>query len=469
MGQNYGVPPPSQNYGQTASNPPLGQNYGVPPTSQIHGQTSSNPPLGQTYGSPPNTAAGQPGHQTLGQNSSFPQPNQTTTQFSNTLAPQNAGHASGYPSQLATNSGVAVVMNMNSPEIPYFDGTTEKYVDFKTIFGILTEPYPENIKAPLLRTHLDSNSQRRVMHVSLDEPNALQKMWNILDQKHDQQYQGPTFHVTSLLGLLGRSPCTNLTELQELHDILIYHYSRACKAGPEYVGQAEAVKTGISSILFGSSRKRVNQLRSPTSKAPFNMSTIFRYISEHIQELEGDEMSKKAAGVIRYGDKYKPDYHASRESRSRERFSHSPNRSPKQNFSRSHNHSKSPMNFHVNQASTSFEKQNYANKQSGKHRSPTPFSRNKSPSARNASPRGRRKESYRCILCQADDHEGFKCKRLNPDEQVKICRESGICFKCLMPGHISTYCPFPNYCIDPTCNTKIQHNTMFCSHFKNQK
>ena len=423
------------------------------------------------------------------------------------------------PTNFPPLSNSNMLMNMNMPDIKldHFSGLTEDYPDFKALFQTITALYPENVKAHVLKSHLDEDSKRRVAHVFLSDPNALTSMWAVLDRKHQQEYQSPHFHTSKLMSILASKPCTNLKDLQALYDKVLFHYSRVCSAGPEYVGQAEAVKNGIASLLFGSSRKRVNQLLLPKSKHKFNMKRVLDIIEEHIQELEIDNLSESTRKTMHQDTRYfkdtrsPPDHppsssHSTRFP-SRERLgpyqTNSRNRSQSPSNRDSYSNSRSPYipnrnaytdgrpsrspgrtsNSQVNQVvgepSVNFNtsQPSAPPKISGakgeRHRSTSFNSRSNSQAqipvrgSRTASrsPRPRRRESYKCTLCAVDDHESLGCKRHEAEGAMKLARDLHLCYKCLVPDHLSSNCPYPNYCTSTDCKS-IPHNTIFCHSLK---
>ena len=446
------------------------------------------------------------------QNQNFPNQNQMPLQQPYAQFPQGP---------LAGNGNSNMLMNMNMPDIKldHFSGLTEDYPDFKALFQTITALYPENVKAHVLKSHLDEDSKRRVAHVFLSDPNALASMWSVLDRKHQQEYQSPHFHTSKLMGLLASKPCTNLKDLQTLYDKVLFHYSRVCSAGPEYVGQAEAVKNGIASLLFGTSRKKVNQLLLPKSKHKFNMKRVLDIIEEHIQELEIDNLSESTRKIMHQDTRYNkgtyssPDYPPnsyspkfSREnlgsyrtdSRNRSQSpaarNYYPNsRSPRSNRdyysssrpSRSPTKSSDPHAYHIESSEASINLNvgkpsvppstlpNSVSTKGERQRSTSPNSRSnvqdQTPvrGARTASrsPRPRRRESYKCTLCAVDDHQSLSCKRHQSADAMKLAREYHLCYKCLVPDHLSSNCPFPNHCTSSDCKS-IPHNTIFCNALK---
>ena len=463
----------------------------------------------QSYQPPYPNPAYRPPYQPVNNQHQFPQPQAIYNQNPN--IPLNENYV--YPQPQVAPPNANMLMNMNMPDIKldHFSGLTEEYPDFKALFQTITALYPENVKAHVLKSHLDEDSKRRVAHIFLSDPHALNTMWSVLDKKHQQEYQSPHFHTSKLMGLLASKPCTNLKELQTLHDKVLFHYSRACSAGAEYVGQAEAMKNGIASLLFGTSRKKVNQLLLPRSKHRFNMKRVLDIIEEHIQELEIDQLSESTRKIMHkdpgnYSTSYNPQnssYNSRFPSRDRQGSysSHVKTRSPSPAYrgpptgsnSRS---SQSPNRVHysdsrpsrspgrptsshayqieadssINLNISNTKPQNASmstNSRAGSGSRPPPRAPTPVRGARMASrsPKPRRRESFKCTLCAKDDHESLSCKRLPAEDAMKLANNQHLCYKCLVPDHLSSNCPYPNFCTSPNCKS-IPHNPMFCPCFK---
>ena len=179
-----------------------------------------------------------------------------------------------------------------------FSGQRERYSDFKDLFIASTEHLPEALRLLTLRQYLDDTSREYVAYINVDDPSAFETTWKDLDDLHGHDPNKPDFHLTKLLSALTRTPCEDLSDLIKFYSFLYGHYNKACRGGPAYAAQAEAVKHGISSRLYGWSRYKVNDLKTENDGRDFNMTNILDKIKKHIKKEQSDNFSKNVAPTI---------------------------------------------------------------------------------------------------------------------------------------------------------------------------
>ena len=97
-------------------------------------------------------------------------------------------------------------------------------------------------------------------------------------------------------------------------------------------------------------------------------------------------------------------------------------------------------------------------------RDPTPrpsgrLSTGRSPSRQR---RDRPINTFKCTLCQEDDHDVFDCRKYTSEQVYTICNEKRLCYTCYLTGHGSANCKSDRHCKDSRCKTDIKHHKMLC-------
>ena len=191
-----------------------------------------------------------------------------------------------------------VAMNMQDMGPNIFSGRKEHYPDFKRLFLTMTESYSPATRLLKLKNHLDSMSNMYIAYIDIDDPSAFEETWNVLDKLHMYDQRQPGYNLSQLLTVLSRPKCRNVNDLKELYSFIKLHYAKVSKAGPKYAQQAEAICHGLSSRLYGWSRRKVNELMQNKDENSPGIMRILEYIQKHIDNEVADELSEMCANAI---------------------------------------------------------------------------------------------------------------------------------------------------------------------------
>ena len=241
-------------------------------------------------------------------------------------------------------------MSMQDMGLYQFDGNDERYPDFKELFIASTEHLSDRMKLLKLRQYLHPKGRDFINYLSAEDPFALAQAWHDLDQLHGLDPDKPNFHLTKLLSALTWPVCKNLDDLLEFYSFLIDHYSKTCKGGPDYMAQAEAIKHGISSRLYGWSKWKVHDLQFKNDGEDFNLGNILEKIKLHIRRERQLQLANQVANNFthktRNGRDYNNYYSYSNRNRSssRNRYNTPPCNSYSSEYARPYNQSPSRDN-----------------------------------------------------------------------------------------------------------------------------
>ena len=381
--------------------------------------------------------------------------NYQTRQQQTVGLPRPLGQHTGPTQPMAQHTGTQqpVAQDMNQPlinchirgpepRIPTFSGQRHDYAEWKNSFCMIMDAYPDNIKVPTLKEHLDPGSVLLVAYISVTDMDAYNQIWEQLDRKYQQGLSESHYHVGQLLQMIRRKRCVNIADLETVHNTLKYHWSKLCKMGPQYAAYAESVLVGISDILYGQSQSDVERLAFENRN--FNVATVLNAIWNHIGQA--------SSRLSRFTDenrheKHKNAQYDSRTSTFATRFDQwKPFTAPTGNTNR-RERTPPPNNLLPNTPTGSPLRQS----QETRSRSSSPAFRGQS-SNTNSPNRGSNSRQYRCTFCSTNDHTSIQCSRHSSEHCLGIVKAQNLCFKCLIPGHTTFICPFPTYCQSSDCS-----------------
>ena len=328
----------------------------------------------------------------------------------------------GQQTQPLANTNINWHLKGPEPKIPTYTGLRKDYPEWKSSITMFMDSYPENIRVATLKEHLDPSSLSLVSYISVTDPNAYEQIWQQLDRKYQQGLSESHYHTGQLLQLIRRKRCVTLSDLEEVHNTLKYHWSKLCKMGPQYAAYAESVLVGISDILYGQSQTEVDRLAYENHN--FNVASVLNAIWNHIGQASSRLSNQRFTDNPVKHDRARtpPPY---------ERLS-----SFNTKFDELKVSNKSPLN--------------YLNKRRANSRSNSPSFRGETAPA---SPgRGRYSRSYKCAFCCVNDHTSLQCSKFTSEKCLLMSKQQGLCFKCLVPGHTAYICPYPTHCLSTDCS-----------------
>ena len=386
-------------------------------------------------------------------NQTFPIPS-SRQGSSNVMSGTNAGYSSrqadpyvnassfpGYGNMTCSNLGFPV--RGPEPKVPKFSGLRHEYSEWKLSFRMVMDSYPDNVRIPILKDHLDSGSLAMVSFISVADPDAYAQIWVELDKCHSSGGSEPHYHTGQLLKLIRRKRCANVEDLEHVHNELRFHWAKLCRLGPRYAGYAESVLVGISDILYGQSQSEVDRLAFENRN--FNVASVLNAIWSHIGQARARQ--HRLSSDANAGQGFNP--------------------MPKQSSSRA-----SPTVFRNNVVS--FAENPVSSKEIDFHKSrrdasPYPTGAHRttslSPSRRgelSRSPSPRPSKVYKCVFCSSDDHKSIACAKWTSAQFYEAACRKYLCFVCLTPNHQARICPYPTWCQTPECQLLPHHAPCLC-------
>ena len=330
------------------------------------------------------------------------------------------------------------------PKIPKFSGLRRDFSEWKSSFCMLMDSYPDNIRVPTLKEHLDPGSLSLVAYISVTEPNAYEQIWQQLDRKYQQGLGDSHYHNGQLLQLIRRKRCSSVADLESVYNTFKYHWSKLCKMGPQYAAYGDSILIGMSEILYGQSQAEVDRLafENRNFNVPSVLNAIWSHIGQASTRLSNHQLAEEMAPKPEPGNP---------------RRSHSPTGGG--HYSR---------NYKV-----SFTEHRDKRNDSPYPRSPTrstspTTSRDSSPahrgqSARSPSPRGSRSPRvFKCNFCKVNDHSYAQCAKFTAEQYLRMANEQQLCYVCMMPGHTAWVCPVTISCETSACKHLNRHAALIC-------
>ena len=440
-GQHPQDGPPGQpcQGGPPAGQVPQGPSSGQYRHDSAHGQIPQGPPSCQYYQGP--------SHGQFPQGSSYVQPPQGGQR-------DQTQPYSHYPMNSHSGSQPFFIPNYNShglePKIPTFSGIQHDFPEWRAIIRTIIDHYPDNIRVPILKEHLDKDSQALVAYISVIDPDAYRLIWVELDRKNLHGLSPSHYHTGQLLKLIRRKRCSSLTDLEDVHNQLKFHWSKLCRMGPQYAAYAESVLVGISDILYGQSQTEVDRLAYENRN--FNVSSVLNAIWNHIGQARARLSNHKIAEEMAP----KPDPNGSRRSYSPTGGGHY-SRGYKVSFSEQRD--KRNDSPYPSTSPTSSSPQRGASPITSRDGSPAyRGQRTRSPSPRyNRAPK-----AFKCNFCKVNDHKSIQCAKFTPEQYLHMANEQQLCYICMMPGHTGWVCPLPTSCQTSACQNLTKHSAMLC-------
>ena len=376
-----------------------------------------------------------------------------------------------------------------------FSGRAKDYSNFKDLFKIVTEGYPEKYKLLKLRQFLDYNSNAEIAYIHADDEGALEQAWKELDELHGQGLGNAEYHVSQVMSVMTWRPCRNENDLERLYTHLKTHLAMARRAGDQYTQQTEGLAHFMSNILYGWCQDKVIELKL-NKPAEFCMDKIMSYIKRAVQhDRQKSRETKYAVGHRQprpyfqkwhdqsysrdknYGDdrRSKNYYKKSDESQNHhfkydlsQRQSRSPHRSndsrPRRERSNSshrsgYSSSQEAATFNINGVETSSVLR--------KPRSNSPHPRGSRAKSPSRSPSIGR-QHFRCLFCKDNEHLSMHCTKISSENALNTARAEHLCFICLTGGHRPFYCPANTSCGNPLCKDsgEPKHGKLLCQAFQ---
>ena len=393
-----------------------------------------------------------------------------------------------------------------------FSGRTKDYVDFKDLFNIVTEGYPEKYKLLKLRQYLDRRSNAEIAFIHADDEGALEQAWTELDELYGQGRGNAEYHVSQVMAVMTWRPCENQADLERLYTHLKTHLAMAQRAGDKYRQQTEGLAHFMSNILYGWSQDKVIELKI-NRPSEFCMDKIMDYIKRAVQH---DRLkSRETKGSISKQRPQQPNFYKGRDmyqrsfSRERNDSGNFHNKTPYNNINNNNN------NNNNNNRDTRSYQQSPKSPQSSQrpsrspHRNPDRYPRDRSNSgfrsdysdtqqvstfnldtkekhnfqqhrrANSPHPRGARAKSparspngrlvFRCLFCKNNEHLSMNCTQTTSENALHTARNERLCFVCLTGGHQTFQCPASSICESSTCTDQPVHGKLLCKAFQEKQ
>ena len=156
--------------------------------------------------------------------------------------------------------GGSVVWQFRGPELkpPKFSGKFEDYQEWKLAFKAQVDSYPEELKVPTLREHLDQSSKDFIAYISATQADAYFHCFEALDLRCAGPVAPQHLYTGKILELLSGPQARNLQNLERIYNTLNYTWSKLSQFGYEHY--AEPMMLGLSNILFDQSQCAVDKL-----------------------------------------------------------------------------------------------------------------------------------------------------------------------------------------------------------------
>ena len=426
----------------------------------------------------------------------------------NSHVPYNRDQDTGphdHRSQMPNTFGNTYFQNVSRPQmvttfsdtgLEKFTGKTKDYVDFKDLFNIVTEGYPEKYKLLKLRQYLDYKSNAEIAYIHADDEGALQQAWSDLDELYGQGRGNAEYHVAQVMAVMTWRPCETEADLERLYTHLKTHLAMAQRAGDHYRYQTEGLAHFMSNILYGWCQDKVIDLKL-NNPSEFCMDNIMSYLKRAVQHdrqksretknpfsrrqssfYKRDNFERRDRSNSRdHSDKghhYEQSHHSNprnplsgQRSPRRDQVSSNRNRSPQRS---SHNSLRGRSNYSQSdnsdvQGAVCFNvNSNEDNPQIERRRSNSPHPRG----ARARSPaRSPNRQNFRCFFCKNNEHHSMNCTNITSENALTTARADRLCFVCLTPGHTPIQCPMGLTCGSSACKNRDQrHSKLLCKAFQ---
>ena len=325
------------------------------------------------------------------------------------------GNQSSMPQQNRPTDPQTPIWQFRGPELkpPTFTGRAEEYLEWKVAFRAQVDSYPAELRVTTLRDHIDPVTLSYLAYIQASELDAYEQCFRALDLKCCSGVPPEHLYSAKLIKLLNGTRASNLRELEHIFNTLNYTRTKLIAVGKE--AQLELPLLGISNVLFGKSQSQVEKL---IATGRLTTAGILTAIWEHMALLRVREQTSQLA----------PTPPARRSS------------SPQTTGS-------------VRYANTAV---------------PPPPATGRPPltsgSSRTRSPSPNRR-SFRCQLCELDDHSHLTCTRFSAPQQLEFCKERSLCFVCKSRGHRVQSCPTAHLLQCTRCVNRPPHSPIFCTLF----
>ena len=425
-------------------------------------------------------------------------------QFDPTTPYGNSGHPSQNPPDPNSfrtfhNGDVTrpqMITTFSDTGLEKFSGRTKDYQNFKDLFKIVTEGYPEKYKLLKLRQFLDYKSNAEIAYIHADDEGALDKAWKELDDLHGQGQGNGEYHVSQVMSVMTWKPCETQNDLEKLYTHLKTHLAMAQRAGDHYHHQTEGLAHFMSNILYGWCQDKVIELKLDRPDE-FCMDKIMGFLKRAVQHDRLKSRETKNSSNLRQtryqpnnrregsyfgGNNYKDERQKSfsknyRDSSPGSNFSRNPSRErqsrPQHRDSRPRQGERSGSNYRAGYNNGSQEVANFnvdttESPARNHQRSNSPHPRGARAKSPSRSPNGR--QSYRCVFCMDNEHLSMNCTKVTSDNALSKARSEKLCFICLTGGHRPFFCPVGLLCGNPTCQDRQEprHGKLLCTAFQKQ-
>ena len=398
------------------------------------------------------------------------------------------------------NQNMQRVISVAEPTIPTFTGIPEEFKDFKELFLAITSGYTSDLRVLFLKQNLDKKSKNYVAHINASDHDAEQRMWAELDRTYNHNKTKANFHLGKLMQAARWSRCRSKDDLEELFLHLRYHYTQLCNEGDQYRSQAEVIKNFVTPALYGKSFDKLNWIISRGEE--YDMERVLFILEEHIhferskETAQSQSITSGYSKPNRYDDRYdrsrknydqEGHYRSSSGDRSSNRIDYREKERASRDTSRNRDasRSKSPSS---NIGDYGRYQQHSRNRSSSPHKAAVYLTSAESSQAKNRTYRDRErsrspgsrgerayspgrnidtdKYRYKCHVCKTNGHSTMNCRVKSSEEMLLLSRESGLCFKCFVRGHMATVCPLDKECKSPECKGLMGHNEILCKALK---
>ena len=169
-----------------------------------------------------------------------------------------------------SHNGGSVVWQFRGPELkpPIFSGNPEDYQEWKLAFRAQVDSYPEELKVPTLRDHVDQSSKDFIAYIAATDADAYFRCFEALDLRGGGPVAPQHLYTGKILELLSGTQARNLQSLEKIYNTLNYTWSKLSQFSYEHY--AEPMMLGLSNILFDQSQSAVDWL-SATNRLSVQM------------------------------------------------------------------------------------------------------------------------------------------------------------------------------------------------------
>ena len=391
-------------------------------------------------------------------------------------------------------SGINWIFEGPKLNIPIFSGVDAEYSSWKDASLPLLNSYPDSLKTPALRSHLDPNSQELIAFISDSETNAFENIWWELDRYFNIiSPQSYIFH--DVLDLLKGPQAQNLVGLEKIYNKLNFNFTKLCRLGNKFQTYLDPILPGISNILYEKSQRNVDKLVSENRlNVPNVLDAIWKHMVAIKTRLQNSKLTKvfpqqsfdnsfsqtvELNSQIIHSCSCHADQHLSKDSvdcavqtdinctvidgKLFPDLEHKVFDNPVHNIhhpqsdnseqGESKDDTVVPIESHVFNPGVDFSSQ-----------FPTPLviptitiDDYSEPSIDHVIP-------IKCLLCNSDDHIGQNCQVFSNSKLQSIVRKRHLCFLCLNGRYDQTHdCTPFKLCLNTCCKIKPLHSAKICN------